>query len=63
MELEYDKSNVWHVFPVNDMREHITDSPACHCNPKIEIQPNSGLLVVHNSYDGRELQEQNVKTN
>lgn len=62
-ELEYDHNNVWHVYPVNDLKEHDTESPACHCNPTVELQDNGGLVVIHNSYDGRELKERNEKTN
>ena len=59
---DYDHNNVWHVTPINDLKPHI-EAVDCPCNPKIEIQDNDGLVVVHKSYDGRELKEQNVTAN
>lgn len=39
-----------HVVPVNDLREHSTDSDkACWCKPREEDG-----VIVHNSMDGRE---------
>jgi len=39
-----------HVVPVNDLREHSTDSDVtCWCNPATEDG-----VIVHNSMDGRE---------
>lgn len=39
-----------HVVPVDDLREHSTDSDKpCWCNPTIEDG-----VIVHNSMDGRE---------
>jgi hypothetical protein len=46
-----------HVLPVNDSEEHILDS-TCSCNPQIENAENGHLLVIHNSFDGRELIEE-----
>lgn len=57
--LEYDENNVWHILPVDDLKPHI-EALECRCNPKIEIQDNGAMIVVHKSYDGRELKEQNV---
>lgn len=53
--LDYDKDNVWHVVPTGE--PHTTDGIACICNPKLEIQDDGGLIVTHNSFDGREYQE------
>lgn len=44
-----------HVLPVNDTQPHQEDS-TCNCNPKI-LNENFTMIVVHNSYDGRELRE------
>lgn len=39
----------FHVYPLNDLREHeISDKP-CWCKPRIEDG-----IVIHNSMDGRE---------
>jgi Tfp pilus assembly protein PilZ len=60
---DFDKENVWHVFPLNDLKRHLTGrTRVCWCNPKIEFQQNKGLLIVHNSADGREFHEELVKS-
>lgn len=43
---------ILHVLPVNDLEEHI-DSSICKCEPKV-LNENGNLIIVHNSYDGRE---------
>lgn len=44
-----------HVLPVNDEREH-QELTTCHCNPRV-IEENGELIVIHNSFDGREAVE------
>jgi hypothetical protein len=44
-------SDIWHVYPINDLREHITDGVECWCRPEYDEDEN---LVIHNSADGRE---------
>ena len=44
-----------HVLPINDIREH-TEETCCECCPTVEWNHDEGL-VIHNSFDGRELQE------
>ena len=44
------------VLPANDLEEH-EESSACPCRPAVELI-NDELLVVHNSYDHREIVEQ-----
>lgn len=63
LDLDYDKTNVWHVYPVGDLKPHVTRVPICHCNPKLQVQDNGGLVVTHNSYDGREMEEYGRKPN
>lgn len=58
-----------HTVPVNDIREHVTDSMFCPCMPRLVppdpvmedgelCQPESRFGVIrHNSYDGREVPE------
>jgi hypothetical protein len=48
-----------HVHPLNDIKEHDTTDTGntCHCNPKVIIEPDSEIIVVHNSFDGREAVE------
>lgn len=49
-----------HVYPINDLREHITnDSTSCPCKPAVEFREDGEVLVIHNSWDGREKKELN----
>lgn len=57
---------VFHIYPLNDLEEHFTECvyPAigspycpCKCNPEFKEEGES-LLIVHNSFDGREVFEQ-----
>lgn len=43
-----------HVFPNNDLRDHVTDGDPCPCMPRTL---EDGELIVHNSYDRRETGE------
>ena len=61
-----DPEKVFHVYPVNDLEEHYLECvyPAighpycpCKCNPEFK-EEGDGLLIVHNSFDGREVFEQ-----
>ncbi len=45
-----------HVEPSNDLREHITNGEPCPCIPRTYKG-----MIVHNSYDGREVGEICVK--
>jgi len=44
----------WHVEPVNDLIPHNTNDTFCKCKPKIKMQENGNLIIMHHSYDGRE---------
>ena len=48
----------FHVYPVEDLIEHDTDSEGCVCGPTIEPiecdDGSMGWIVVHHSLDGRE---------
>ena len=46
------QSDIWHVLPINDLREH-KESKDCWCIP---IEDEDGV-IVHNSMDGREKYE------
>lgn len=46
-----------HVTPTNDLREHIEKGMECWCEPKM-IWGDREQIVVHNSADRREVQEQ-----
>lgn len=47
---------IYHITPENDLKEHILES-TCACNPRSETQPGGDILLIHNSYDGREALE------
>lgn len=44
------------IIPLNDLKEHI-EFPCCDCNPKIIVE-NGEEIIIHNSYDRRELIEE-----
>jgi hypothetical protein len=46
-----------HVYPVGDLREHVTEGRDCWCHPVIEDHDGVGEVVIHNSLDGRERYE------
>ncbi|MCR4291097.1 MAG: hypothetical protein NUV86_12650 [Candidatus Scalindua sp.] len=52
----------FHSLPVDDAREH-DKSAVCWCHPRIEIQPNGKVVVMHNSLDGRENGEKGILSN
>jgi hypothetical protein len=45
-----------HVYPLDDIEEHDTsdNGNTCKCDPQVIIQDNAEIIVVHNSFDGRE---------
>ena len=44
-----------HILPVNDLKQH-EESTTCECLPSVEFE-NGEMLVIHNSFDGRENKE------
>ena len=46
-----------HILPINDLKEH-EENTTCECNPKVEVLENGEILVIHNSYDRREVTEE-----
>ena len=49
-----------HVVPINDMKRH-TLTPGCECQPVIEETGDVLDIVIHNSFDGREVFETNKR--
>jgi len=47
---------IYHILPINDIEEH-EEKSTCKCNPISEILENCDMLIVHNSFDGREIVE------
>lgn len=53
---------IYHVLPENDAKEHSEYCMnignmlqcGCLCRPKHEKQSNGNIIVIHNSFDGRE---------
>lgn len=42
---------------INDLKEHEEES-TCECCPWVKIVDGGDMLIIHNSYDGREILEQ-----
>lgn len=51
---------ILNVIPINDTEEHI-DSTTCKCKPRVDILENGDIIIVHNSYDGREFIEELIE--
>ena len=45
------------IIPTNDIKEHKDYDTTCECNPKV-IFENGEMIIIHNAFDGRELEEQ-----
>jgi len=45
-----------HILPTNDLEPHEQET-TCKCKPRVEFV-EGGMLVIHNSFDQRELEEQ-----
>jgi hypothetical protein len=52
------RAMIYHLYPVNDLKPHDTDGTTCHCDPEMELTPEGDMLIIHNSFDGRELIEE-----
>lgn len=48
----FEEWQIIHVLPVNDTTEH-EETTECKCRPIIKTEGES-MIVIHNSYDGRE---------
>lgn len=46
----------YHIYPLNDLREHALEGTACWCIPDHE-EYRGHLLVCHHSADRREVRE------
>lgn len=44
-----------HVYPIDDLEEHLLTDTICKCDPKVISIPHvNEVIIVHNSFDGRE---------
>ncbi len=48
-----------HVYPINDLQEHILIGVDCPCKPDVEVI-GAILVIVHNAFDHREIVEQAI---
>lgn len=48
------KNNMIHAYPINDLEQHDLEGTQCKCNPQVIVEPNAEIIIVHNSFDGRE---------
>lgn len=56
--LVIEQNNAVHVVPNNDVRFHmVTQGMGCACEPELWRQAYHTPVVVHSSFDGRELVE------
>ena len=53
----------WHIYPVNDAKQHIVDNNKCWCNPSVKSEDSGVFVIVHHALDGREAKEQHLQTN
>ncbi len=49
-----------HVYPLNDLHEHLTIGTGCPCEPTVEVI-GANLLIIHNAFDYREIIEQAIE--
>jgi len=47
---------IWHILPINDLEEH-KELSTCKCKPKAEVLEDGDMLIIHNSFDKREIIE------
>lgn len=45
-----------HIIPINDLKEH-EETTTCECCPNVEFE-NGEMIIIHNSFDNREINEQ-----
>lgn len=43
----------WHILPVADIEPH-DESSTCKCEPAVQVMEFGDLIIIHNSFDGRE---------
>lgn len=51
----------YHLYPVDDLREHALKGERCWCRPEIDYE-GAETIVIHNALDGREAFENGRKT-
>ena len=51
------ENNMYHIYPANEEHMHDLDGTCCKCCPIVDWELPEAL-VIHNSFDGRELIEE-----
>lgn len=46
-----------HVYPINDLENHVLTGTDCPCKPRVEVE-GATLVIIHNAFDKREVVEQ-----
>jgi hypothetical protein len=54
------KNMTQHILPINDIEPH-EEATTCKCKPKVEFI-DGNMIVIHNSFDGRERQEELISS-
>lgn len=49
-----------HVYPLKDLWGHVLSGTDCPCEPRVELE-GENLIVVHNSFDHREIIEEAIR--
>jgi len=52
----------YHVYPKNDSSTHNLEGIVCVCKPEVQFFENGNMLIIHNSFDGREKVELMLET-
>ena len=52
--VEREDQKLIHVIPWDDLQPHV-EEVACLCEPELEVTDEFSDLLIHNSYDKREL--------
>ena len=48
--------SIWHILPINDIDTH-EELSTCKCEPKVDVLDVGDMMIIHNSFDGREIIE------
>ena len=56
---KWEQVPILHVYPVDDLYEHSDDGSSCDCDPRVILEEEGHITVIHNAFDRRELSEEN----
>lgn len=49
--------SIYHIVPINDIEDHDDTGTTCKCEPSVIFEEDGDIIVIHHSFDGRELLE------